>query len=112
MNIENLLIMNIKNDKVLVELFSECTYDGKEFTSAKHTMVGEPFIMDNCGKAKDQLHVLMQLSQQDVRTNARTNVRTNSSAIGEVVGHIDPDTEKLMLYKESLRPFVKWAVVV
>jgi len=50
----------------------------------------------------------MQWSQQD----SSANVRTNSSAIGEVVGHIDPDTEKLMLYKESLRPFVKWAVVV
>ena len=82
----NYVLIDIKNITFLVELFSDCVFDGTDFISNSQKMFGDPLIMGNRGKNMDEIHVMMSWSAYNVR------------AIAKVLGNIDPDTNKLILY--------------
>lgn len=88
-----LLLMNIKDTTLLVKLFDKCKYDNGVITNHNNSiMYGKPFVMANRGPNNDEMHVMMSWSEHNV------------SAIGTIEGHLDIDTEKMIIYDKDLGP--------
>ena len=97
---QTLILMNIKNVKILIKLFNGCTFENGKFTNGRgQPLHGEPFIMTNRGPEKKDIYVMMAWSPNNV------------SEIGSVEGHVDPGSNDLVVYKDELLPFLKNAIV-
>lgn len=97
---QTLILMNIKDVKMLIKLFNGCTFENGKFTNGRgQPLHGEPFIMTNRGPEKKDIYVIMSWGPHNV------------SAIASVEGHIDPDSNDLIIYNDELLPFLKNAMV-
>jgi hypothetical protein len=88
--VDNFFLVNIKEVIILVKLFPNCGYNDGVLTNHNgFELYGEPFIMSQRGPNHDEFHVMMSWAVHNV------------SPIGIVEGHLDVNTEKLIIYNEQ-----------
>ncbi len=71
---QTLILMNIKDVKMLIKLFNGCTFENGKFTNGRgQPLYGEPFIMTNRGPDKKDIYVMMAWSPNNVSECTRMN---------------------------------------
>ena len=90
------ILMVIKDSKILVKLFDSCKYTNGIITNnIDKVMYGSPFVMANRGPNQDEYHVMMSWAEH------------NASAIGTLEGHLDKETDRIIVYKKDIHPIIQ-----